>query len=136
MYPYFRRLLFQLDPESAHALTLNLIRWAGALSPIRAFLTAYFRGQQKPVQTFGLSFRNPVGLAAGYDKDGLGWRGLATLGFGHIEVGTITLRPQPGNPKPRVFRLPAENALINRMGFPGQGAAFTERQLQGTRPDG
>ncbi len=76
-----------------------------------------------------MSFPNPIGLAAGYDKDGLGWRGLACLGFGHIEVGTVTLQPQPGNPRPRLFRLPDELALINRMGFPGRGAEFVARQL-------
>ena len=85
------------------------------------------------MEVFGLSFPNPIGLAAGYDKDGLGWRGLACLGFGHIEVGTVTLQPQPGNPKPRLFRLPDELALINRMGFPGRGAGFVARQLSGMR---
>jgi dihydroorotate dehydrogenase len=86
------------------------------------------------VEVFGLSFPNPIGLAAGYDKDGLGWRGLACLGFGHIEVGTVTLQPQSGNPKPRLFRLPGELALINRMGFPGRGATFVARQLRERRP--
>ena len=129
MYPFFRRLLFQLNPESVHALTLNLIRWAGVLSPVRAFLTTYFRGQQKPVQAFGLTFRNPVGLAAGYDKDGLGWRGLAALGFGHIEIGTVTLLPQPGNPKPRVFRLPAHPPN------PGETACLHGMTHDGFRPD-
>jgi dihydroorotate dehydrogenase len=81
-----------------------------------------------------LHFRNPVGLAAGYDKDGLGWRGLACLGFGHIEIGTVTLKAQPGNPQPRLFRLVEDQALINRMGFPGKGANFVARQLAGKRP--
>jgi dihydroorotate dehydrogenase len=85
------------------------------------------------VEAFGLTFPNPIGLAAGYDKDGLGWRGLACLGFGHIEVGTVTLNPQPGNPRPRLFRLPDELALINRMGFPGKGAEFVARQVSGRR---
>jgi len=90
----------------------------------------------KPVSAFGLEFTNPIGLAAGYDKDGLGWRGLACLGFGHIEVGTVTLRPQTGNPRPRVFRLVEDQALINRMGFPGKGADFVAAQLAGKRPEG
>jgi dihydroorotate dehydrogenase len=88
------------------------------------------------VEAFGLRFSNPVGLAAGYDKDGLAWRGLACLGFGHIEVGTVTWRPQPGNPRPRVFRLPADQALINRMGFPGQGADQVQKNLNKPRPAG
>ncbi len=93
-----------------------------------------FGAAEKPVQAFGLNFKNPIGLAAGYDKDAVAWRGLACLGFGHIEVGTVTLRPQPGNPKPRLFRLPEEQAVINRMGFSGQGAAFVAKQLVGKRP--
>jgi dihydroorotate dehydrogenase len=136
MYRLIRPLLFRLDPERAHALTLNLIRLAGALPPLGAILRAWYAGPEKPVQAFGLSFPNRVGLAAGYDKDGLGWRGLVTLGFGHIEVGTVTLRPQPGNPKPRIFRLPQNQAVINRMGFPGRGADFVCRQLTYPRPAG
>ncbi len=77
-----------------------------------------------------------VGLAAGYDKDARAWRGLAALGFGHIEVGTVTPQPQSGNPRPRVFRLPADRALINRMGFPSEGAAVVAARLGGRRPDG
>jgi dihydroorotate dehydrogenase len=85
---------------------------------------------EKPVDAFGLHFINPVGLAAGYDKDGLAWRGLSTLGFGHIEVGTVTPRPQPGNPKPRLFRLVEDQGLINRMGFPGLGAEALAKRLR------
>jgi dihydroorotate dehydrogenase len=88
------------------------------------------------VRAFGLDFPNPVGLAAGYDKDGLGWRGLACLGFGHIELGTVTPRPQPGNIRPRLFRLVEDQALINRLGFPGRGAEFVARRLQRARPPG
>jgi dihydroorotate dehydrogenase len=136
MYPAFRRLLFRLEPEQAHALTLGLVRLAGQLPPVRAVLRALFSVPARPVRAFGLDFANPVGLAAGYDKDGLGWRGLACLGFGHIEIGTVTPRPQPGNPRPRLFRIPEESALINRMGFPGRGAEFVARQLQDRRPPG
>jgi dihydroorotate dehydrogenase len=99
------------------------------LPPVGAFLRAWFAAPQRPVEAFGLTFPNPIGLAAGYDKDGLGWRGLACLGFGHIEIGTVTPRPQSGNPKPRLFRLVEERAVINRMGFPGRGAAFVARQI-------
>jgi dihydroorotate dehydrogenase len=93
-----------------------------------------FTAPQQPVQAFGLNFINPIGLAAGYDKDGYGWRGLACLGFGHIEIGTVTLKPQPGNPKPRVFRLISDKALINRMGFPGLGEEFSKKEISKTRP--
>ena len=136
MYPFFRRLLFRLDPELAHTLTLTLIRLAGSLPPTRALLRAWFDAPQSRVKAFGLTFANPVGLAAGYDKDGLGWRGLACLGFGHIEIGTITPLPQMGNPRPRIFRLPEERGLINRMGFPGRGAGFVASRLGGPRPPG
>jgi dihydroorotate dehydrogenase len=121
MYPLLRPLLFKLDPETAHQLTLQLIR-LGGIQPFDFFLRRIYAVPRKPVQAFGLSFPNPVGLAAGYDKDGIAWRGLSTLGFGHIEVGTVTPLPQPGNPKPRVFRMVEDEAVINRMGFPGKGA--------------
>ncbi len=135
IYPLFREALFQLDPEVVHGLTLRLIRLSGQLPPVRALLNAWFSTEDKPVDVLGLHFRNPVGLAAGYDKDGLGWQGLASLGFGHIEAGTVTLKPQDGNPKPRLFRLVKEKALINRMGFPGKGAEFAALYLQGKRPN-
>jgi dihydroorotate dehydrogenase len=136
MYPFLRSLLFRLDPEQAHWLSLTLVRLAGMLPPARALLSSIFGAPARPVNAFGLTFTNPVGLAAGYDKDGLGWRGLAYLGFGHIEVGTITLRPQPGNPKPRLFRLKEDQALINRMGFPGKGADFAAQQITPERLKG
>ncbi len=103
MYPLFRPLLFKLDPETAHHLTLQLVRLAGILPPSRWLLQAMFAAPEKPVEVFGLKFKNPVGLAAGYDKDGIAIRGLATLGFGHLEIGTVTPRPQPGNPQAARF---------------------------------
>lgn len=133
MYPFFRSLLFRLDPETAHHLTLQLLR-IGGLEPIRLILRALFYTRAKPVNAFGLTFRNPVGLAAGYDKDAVAIKGLSSLGFGHIEVGTVTPKPQPGNPRPRIFRLPEEEAVINRMGFPGKGAAFTAGNLKRLNP--
>ncbi len=136
MYPLLRPLLFRMEPERAHALALAGLRAAGKLPPLCALLRRWWGAGERPVHLWGLTFRNPVGLAAGYDKDALAWRGLACLGFGHIEVGTVTLRPQPGNPRPRLFRLPAQRALINRMGFPGRGADFVARQLEGARPPG
>lgn len=132
----FRPLLFRLDPELAHALTLYALRLTGVLPPLHWLVGRSFQTPDKPVSVFGLNFRNPVGLAAGYDKDGLAWRSLAALGFGHVEVGTVTLRPQPGNPKPRLFRIPSDRAVINRMGFPGRGAAYLAQRLQGQRPAG
>lgn len=136
MYAFIRSLLFRLEPERAHALTLGLVRLAGALPPLAWSLRRLFSAPELPVSAFGLRFCNPVGLAAGYDKDGLGWRGLACLGFGHIEIGTVTPRPQAGNPRPRLFRLPQEQAMINRMGFPGRGAAFVAARLRTPRPPG
>ena len=133
MYPLLRPLLFRLDPERAHTLTLHVLRFTGQFPPLRLVVSKYFEPDPKPVTAFGLTFRNPVGLAAGYDKDGQAVQGLAALGFGHLELGTVTPRPQPGNPKPRVFRLPEDRSLINRMGFPGRGAAFLHKQLSALR---
>jgi dihydroorotate dehydrogenase len=130
MYRLFRPFLFKLDAETAHRLTLQSVRLAGVLPPSRWFLQAIFAVPEKPVEVFGLHFQNPVGLAAGYDKDGVALRGLATLGFGHLEIGTVTPRAQSGNPRPRVFRLVEDQAVINRMGFPGQGARHAADHLQ------
>jgi dihydroorotate dehydrogenase len=129
MYPFFRALLFRLEPETAHRLTLQAIRAAGGFPPARWILTQLYEAPAKPVQAFGLTFKNPIGLAAGYDKDARAIRGLGTLGFGHLEVGTVTPKPQPGNPRPRVFRLPEDEAVINRMGFPSLGSEFVQKQL-------
>ncbi|HEX9840901.1 MAG TPA: dihydroorotate dehydrogenase (quinone) [Anaerolineales bacterium] len=129
MYPFFRSLLFRLDPETAHQLTLQLMR-IGGIEPIYSILRAMYSAPSKPVNAFGLTFKNPVGLAAGYDKDAVAVKGLSALGFGHLEVGTVTLKPQPGNPRPRVFRLLEDQAIINRMGFPGKGADFVARSLR------
>ena len=129
MYSRFRSLLFRLDPETAHTLTLNLLRFSGALAPLNWVLTQVYKAPPKPVQAFGLTFKNPVGLAAGYDKDGIAMRGLTALGFGHIEIGTVTPKPQPGNPRPRVFRLLEDEAVINRMGFPSRGSEFVQLRL-------
>ena len=131
MYKLLRPLLFRLEPETAHQLSLQAIRFAGIFPPSFAFLQLLYRAPARPVQAFGLTFKNPVGLAAGYDKDAVAIRGLSTLGFGHLEVGTVTPKPQPGNPHPRVFRLVEDEAVINRMGFPGKGAAAVVKSLRG-----
>jgi dihydroorotate dehydrogenase len=125
-----RPVLFALPPEAVHHGTLQLLQAAGHFRVIRALIANQYKPHpQAVIKLFGLEFRNPVGLAAGYDKDGEAVAGLAALGFGHIEVGTVTPQPQPGNPKPRLFRLPEDQALINRMGFPGKGADYVLRRL-------
>ncbi len=131
MYNFLSPLLFHLNPERAHALTLHALSMAGNFLPSRKILELMYQSPSKPVQLFGLTFKNQIGLAAGYDKDGLAIRGLAALGFGHVEIGTVTPKPQPGNPSPRVFRLVEDEAVINRMGFPSRGAEFVEQQLMG-----
>jgi dihydroorotate dehydrogenase len=130
MYPLLRPFLFRLDPERAHALTIFALRLAGAAPFLNWTLRQMYRAPEKPVDAFGLRFKNPVGLAAGYDKDGVAVAGLAALGFGHVEVGTVTPLAQDGNPKPRVFRLVEDEAVINRMGFPGRGADFVRRRIK------
>lgn len=123
MYNTIRPLLFKFDPEVIHKITLNLIKWAGILPPTYALLRAIFEvnDPRLQVEAFGVKFRNPIGLAAGYDKDGVGVRGLSALGFGHIEVGTVTRQMQIGNPKPRVQRVVEAQGVINSMGFPNSG---------------
>jgi len=117
-YPLLRPWLFSLDPEQAHNITLSSLdraqRWG---------LLRHLSDQPilDPRQLCGITFPNPVGLAAGLDKDGKHIDALATLGFGFLEIGTVTPKPQPGNPKPRMFRLPQAQALINRMGFNNDG---------------
>jgi dihydroorotate dehydrogenase len=136
MYPFFRKYLFQMDPERAHALTLSVLRLAGNFPLSRWMLQLMYASPSKPVHAFGLTFRNPLGLAAGYDKDAVAVRGLAALGFGHVEIGTVTPLPQPGNPQPRLFRLVEDEAIINRMGFPSRGSEFVQMRLNpGLRTD-
>ena len=130
MYSIFRPLLFRLEPETSHRLTLNILRILGNFPLSKWLLSQLYKTESKPVHAFGLTFKNPVGLAAGYDKDALAIKGLAALGFGHIEIGTVTPRPQPGNPRPRVFRLIEDEAVINRMGFPSKGADFVVGRLK------
>ncbi len=115
-------LLYRMDPEAAHQVGLRAMGALGAAAPLRWLLERSLSpAGVKPVEAFGLKFPNHVGLAAGFDKDGLGWRGAAALGFGHVEVGTVTPRAQPGNERPRVFRYPAIRAVVNAYGFPNAG---------------
>jgi dihydroorotate dehydrogenase len=118
MYTLLRPALFRLDPEAVHEITLNGLNTLRSLG-LSGILAA--RPPDNPRTVMGLAFPNPVGLAAGLDKNGDCIDGLAALGFGFIEIGTVTLLPQPGNPKPRLFRLPQANAIINRMGFNNDG---------------
>ncbi len=133
MYRLIRPILFRLDAETAHALTLYALRFTQSASPALGLLKLIYSARSKPVTAFGLTFKNPVGLAAGYDKDALAVQGLGALGFGHIEVGTVTPMPQAGNPKPRIFRLVEDEAVINRMGFPSRGAEFVRKKLSPVR---
>jgi dihydroorotate dehydrogenase len=134
MYQYLRPLLFKLPPESAHELTLLLIGLVGNIPPLNKFVASLFQPRTAtPVDLFGLHFPNHVGLAAGYDKNAEAISGLASLSFGHLEIGTVTPLPQTGNPKPRIFRLPQDQAIINRMGFPSKGAAYILRQIRKQR---
>ncbi|HTI19082.1 MAG TPA: quinone-dependent dihydroorotate dehydrogenase [Trinickia sp.] len=118
LYPLARAQLFRMDAEDAHHLTLRALRAAGRTG-LAKLLAPHV--PDLPRTVMGIAFRNPVGLAAGLDKDGGAIDGLAALGFGFIEVGTVTPRPQPGNPRPRIFRLPEASAIINRMGFNNSG---------------
>ena len=120
LYGLARPLLFALDPERAHELTLEGLQRAHDLGPAR-LLDVPLEGE--PVTVMGLRFPNPVGLAAGLDKNGAHIDALGAMGFGFIEVGTVTPLPQPGNPRPRMFRLPQAQALINRLGFNNGGVA-------------
>ena len=127
LYPLLRPLLFQLNPEAAHDVTLKLLDIASD-SGISRLL--YPEVESDPVEVMGLTFKNPLGLAAGLDKNGDHIDALAALGFGFIEIGTVTPRPQPGNPKPRLFRLPEYQAIINRMGFNNLGVDHLIEQVR------
>jgi dihydroorotate dehydrogenase len=129
LYALARPLLFSLDPETAHNLTLPALRRAAALG-----LTGIVgKPKPDPRTVMGITFPNPVGLAAGLDKDGAYIDGLAALGFGSIEIGTVTPRAQPGNPRPRMFRLPAARGIINRMGFNNGGVDAFVANVQASR---
>ncbi|MDT3411595.1 UNVERIFIED_ORG: dihydroorotate dehydrogenase [Atlantibacter sp. SORGH_AS 304] len=117
-YPFVRKALFQFDPERAHELTFQQLRRITG-TPLEALVRQ--RVPAKPVQCMGLTFKNPLGLAAGLDKNGECIDALGAMGFGSIEIGTVTPRPQPGNDKPRIFRLVEAEGLINRMGFNNLG---------------
>jgi dihydroorotate dehydrogenase len=129
---FVRPLLFSMDAETAHHLTVGLLRAASHFNlSLRALRS--FQPSPKPKTVFGLNFPNPIGLAAGLDKNGVALPAWAALGFGFIEIGTVTAKAQPGNPKPRIFRLPAQQALINRLGFNNDGADAIADRLRRLR---
>ena len=135
IWPLLRWMLFRFDAETAHNLTFGPIGaapdlMAGVLTPLRG------RNPAQPTEVAGLTFRGPVGLAAGLDKNGVALPVWDALGFGFIEVGTVTAHPQPGNPKPRLFRLAPERALINRLGFNNQGSEALATRLRRRRERG
>lgn len=127
LFPFFRDLLFRLDAETAHHLSLNSLKWLELSGLLKLMLPTPL---VKPVRVMGIDFSNPVGLAAGLDKNADYLDALALLGFGFVEVGTVTPRPQPGNTKPRLFRLPEAEAIINRMGFNNLGVDHLLEQVQ------
>lgn len=127
VYPFFRDLLFRLDAETGHHLSLNSLKWLELSGLLKLMLPTPL---VKPVRVMGIDFSNPVGLAAGLDKNADYLDALALLGFGFVEVGTVTPRPQPGNTKPRLFRLPEAEAIINRMGFNNLGVDHLLEQVQ------
>lgn len=133
MYSLSRRLLFKLSPETAHELSIDVLGAAGRLGLTRRLVK---QPSSVPVNVMGLDFPNPVGVAAGLDKNGDAILGLSGLGFGFIEIGTITPRPQPGNPKPRLFRLPAAEGVINRMGFNNLGIEHLLARVENAKFDG
>jgi dihydroorotate dehydrogenase len=133
-YRAVRPLPFVIDPERIHHATLGALGWSGRHAVGRA-LCGFAAGARagEPVELMGLRFRNRVGLGAGFDKDGLAIEGWAALGFGFVELGTVTPRPQSGNPRPRLFRLPHDHALVNRMGFNNGGAEALARRISHAR---
>ncbi|CAN5833770.1 quinone-dependent dihydroorotate dehydrogenase [soil metagenome] len=139
MYEQFDRKALQLlDAERAHESALRLLSIAnkapGAMRALRRY--APEPDERLRVRLWGLPFANPLGVAAGLDKNAVAVKGLLAIGFGHVEVGTVTLRPQPGNDRPRLWRVPEEKAVINALGFPSQGAAAVRSRLLGVRPSG
>jgi len=137
VYPFlFRTVLARFDAETAHHLGMAVIRVLGA-RPIAPIVRALTRPDPSlAVHALGLRFPSPFGVAAGFDKNAVGVRGLDALGFGHVEVGTVTAIPQDGNPRPRLFRLIPDRAVINRMGFNNRGAEAAARRLAALRRGG
>lgn len=137
MYQLVKKILFRFDPERVHYWAMARLQWACSVPLLRKWIKGNYTYAHPSLERklWGLTFPNPVGLAAGFDKDARWINELSCLGFGFVEIGTVTPRPQPGNDKPRLFRLPSDQALINRMGFNNQGASAAAQRLKGQRPD-
>jgi dihydroorotate dehydrogenase len=132
----FRVVLMRMEPEAAHHAAMLVIRALGATPVIADVVRRRALAHGAATHALGLRFPTPFGLAAGFDKNAVGLRGLGALGFGHVEIGTVTAKAQPGNPAPRLFRLPADGALINRMGFNNDGAEVVAARLRRLRRRG
>lgn len=135
MYKFFRPLLFLIDPERIHTIVFGILRFMSAIPGFKAVLRVLYQYEHPSLERkiLGLTFKNPVGLAAGFDKDAKLIDVLSCLGFGFVEIGTLTPRPQSGNNKPRLFRLPKDQGLINRMGFNNEGVAAAVSRLKKKR---
>jgi dihydroorotate dehydrogenase len=129
MYKVLRSILFLFSPEAAHKISMTLLKLSCSLG-FTGIMFRVFGGEPVPKQLFGLPFKNPIGLGAGFDKNAEYLRELEALGFGFVEIGTVTPRPQPGNDRPRVFRLVEDKALINRMGFNNEGVNGVAERLK------
>ncbi|MEV0092794.1 quinone-dependent dihydroorotate dehydrogenase [Streptomyces sp. NPDC050738] len=137
MYKLFFNLVFKkMDPEKAHYLAFRWIRLAARVPVLRTFVAAALAPRHKELRTeaFGLRMHGPFGLAAGFDKNAVAIDGMTMLGFDHVEIGTVTAQPQPGNPKKRLFRLVQDRALINRMGFNNEGSEAVAARLEARNP--
>ena len=132
-YPAIRKVFFQFDAETIHELAIKGLKRTGS-TPLNIFYKQMLA--DRPVKVMGVEFPNPLGLAAGLDKNGECIDAFAAMGFGFVEVGTVTPRPQPGNDKPRIFRLPQANAVINRMGFNNKGVDYLVNQVRKTKFSG
>lgn len=132
IYPFIRNSLFLLPPETAHNVSMKGLDMAAALPLLNTWLSNHFQVQDPSLSktVFGLQFPNPVGLGAGFDKNAAHLDGLEMLGFGFVEIGTVTPKPQAGNPQPRLFRIPDQKALINRMGFNNDGVEAIAKRLK------
>ena len=134
MYPLLRNILFWFDAEDVHYFSMNMLRFFCRFSFTKNYLKKKFTPKENfSKEVFGITFSNPVGLAAGFDKNAKYLYELETLGFGFVEIGTVTPMPQSGNPKPRLFRLPKDKALINRMGFNNEGAKAAAERVKSFR---
>jgi len=128
---FVKPLFFKMSPEQAHEVAVDMLRILSRTPGLASAVSAFnsLPSAAEPVDVFGLRFPNRIGLAAGFDKNAVCWEAFRALGFGHVEAGTLTFKAQPGNPKPRLFRFPEQEAVLNRMGFNNHGAQFVAARL-------